>query len=289
MTGYHNDVHLIPVTIAFVIYRPKWMWWRFLSWVLRATPVSRAFSWEQIFLPQPNQPLPSPPMPMCKNLGLFPFQHSIFMAVSHLPLLPEFTSSGASRLIFSSQQLAWCLTWVVIEINSHYLVISESKMNWMGWILIAGWGRPASGSHFLPVDALSSCHSEVIEPHLVRVSVHFMCFHFSPQDPASVSNPQRKSSRWPHLQQSHFHLYHTLFPTSVWLLPWSANCDMFVSLLLFLVQVQIVSELICHHYYPIWLCHGAWQPDSLLIYTTQWLRNVGPRFDLWWAMAPGCS
>lgn len=137
----------------------------------------------------------------------------------------------------------------------------------MGQILLVGWGRPAFGSHFLPVDTLSSCHSEVIEPHLVRVPVHFMCFHFSPRDPASVSNPQRKFSRWPHLQQSHFQLYHTLFPTSVWLIPWSANCDMFVSLPLFLVQVQIVLELVCHRYYPVRLCHGAWQPDSLLIYT----------------------
>lgn len=40
--------------IAFVIYRPKWTWWRSLCRVLRATPDSRAFSWEQIFLPQPT-------------------------------------------------------------------------------------------------------------------------------------------------------------------------------------------------------------------------------------------
>lgn len=53
------------------------------------------------------------------------------------------------------------------------------------------------GPYFLPVDTLSSCHSEATEPHLARLPLRSMCFHFSSSDRASVSNPQRKPSRWP--------------------------------------------------------------------------------------------
>lgn len=99
----------------------------------------------------------------------------------------------------------------------------------MGCILIAGWGRPAFGSHFLPVDTLSSCHSGASEPRLVRVPCPFHELSvFSPRPSFSFRSSEKVLHMAPSPAVSFPALPHP-FPTSVWLIPWSANCHVCLS------------------------------------------------------------
>lgn len=149
--------------------------------------------------------LPPPPSSLTlaarnQHLALFPFQHSIFN-------YGGFWSSSPPRIHFLGGFLIYLFISAtsvmpdIEEINNCYPVINEPRMNSMG--LKFKWQQLLSvdllcESYILPVDTLSSCHSEATEPHLLRVApsqLHVVLFF--PLDAALISNPQGKPCRCP--------------------------------------------------------------------------------------------